>query len=129
MHELSVSIAMILSLLTGTLNDLTDYLKTLEGADVLAKEEQIAVVSAYTSLKELTDDTPFITASGTTTRQGIIANNCHPFGTKVKLGEEIYDIQDRMNRRYGCNHFDVWFPTLQEAKNYGVKNEVFIIIK
>ena len=52
--------------------------------------EQVArtidvVVTAYSSTVWQTDDTPFITASGTTVRDGIVAANFLPMGTKVRF--------------------------------------------
>jgi len=84
------------------------------------------VITAYSSTVFETDDTPHITASGTHTRDGIIANNLLPFGTKIRLpelyGNKIFVVEDRMNRRKGPYHFDVWFPSHGEAKNFGAQN-------
>ena len=41
-----------------------------------------AWVTAYSSTPEETDDTPFVTASGTSVRDGVIATNFLEFGTK-----------------------------------------------
>lgn len=83
------------------------------------------VVTAYSSTVFETDDDPFITASGSYVRDGIIANNLFSFGTKVRLpelyGEKIFVVEDRMNSRKGRYHFDIWFPSHQEAKNFGAK--------
>ncbi|MDO8558846.1 MAG: hypothetical protein Q7R84_00770 [bacterium] len=84
------------------------------------------IVTAYSSSVFETDDTPTITASNTEVRDGIIANNLLPFGTKVRLPElyddKIFVVEDRMNRRKGSYHFDIWFPSHSEAKNFGVEN-------
>ncbi|MBI2042065.1 MAG: 3D domain-containing protein [Candidatus Nealsonbacteria bacterium] len=84
------------------------------------------VVTAYSSSVFETDDTPTITASNTEVRDGIIANNLLPFGTKVRLpelyGDKIFVVEDRMNRRKGSYHFDIWFPSYREAKNFGAQN-------
>lgn len=79
------------------------------------------VVTAYSSSVDETDSTPFITASNQRVRHGIVANNCLPFGTKVKISgqEGVYEVQDRMNSRYGCTHFDMWKPSKWEARQYG----------
>jgi 3D (Asp-Asp-Asp) domain-containing protein len=91
------------------------------------------VITAYSSTPEQTDDTPFITASGKTTKDGIIANNYLPFGTKVKIpelyGDKVFVVEDRMSWKKGNYHFDVWFPTYQEAKNFGVKRTVIEILE
>lgn len=82
---------------------------------------QIAKVSAYTSDVAETDDTPTITASGTTTRHGVVANNCLEFGTEVQIDGRTFVVEDRMNVRYGCDHYDIWMPTKSEAREWGVK--------
>lgn len=78
-------------------------------------------VTAYTSDPAETDDTPHTTASGTRTRPGVAANNCLPFGTKVRIAGETYVIEDRMNERYGCKHFDVWMESKEAALAWGVR--------
>jgi 3D (Asp-Asp-Asp) domain-containing protein len=91
------------------------------------------VVTAYSSTPDQTDDTPFITASGKTTKDGIVANNYLPFGTKVKIpelyGEKVFIVEDRMSWKKSNNHFDVWFSSYQEAKNFGVKRTVIEILE
>lgn len=87
-----------------------------------------AEVSAYTSSVEETDDTPFITASGVKTRPGIVANNCLEFGTRVVIGGVEYEVQDRMNRRYGCEVFDIWKQSKHEARTWG-RQSLTVIIK
>jgi len=83
------------------------------------------VITAYSSTPEETDDTPFITASGKTVADGIIANNMLPLGTKVKIpdlyGDKIFTVEDRMNKRKSNYHFDIWFPSKDLAINFGVK--------
>ena len=80
-----------------------------------------ATVYAYTSREKETDSTPFITANGTKVREGGVANNCLPFGTKVEILFKTYEVNDRMNSRYGCNVFDVWHSDLVEARKWGKK--------
>lgn len=84
------------------------------------------IATAYISVPEQTDDTPFITASGATVRDGIIATNCLPFGTRVRFKEynpdKIYVVQDRMHSRFKCNRIDFWLDAPNsEAKQFGVK--------
>jgi len=82
------------------------------------------VVTAYSSTPEQTDDTPFITASGTKVREGIVAANFLPMGTKIKLpdlyGDKIFVVEDRMHprKRYMV---DIWFASYKEAKEFGAK--------
>lgn len=79
-------------------------------------------VTAYSSTPEETDDTPFITAKGTFVRDGIIAANFLPFGTKVQIpslfGDKIFVVEDRMHRRK-TNNVDVWMPTKADALRFG----------
>jgi len=83
------------------------------------------IITGYSSTPDQTDNTPFITASGKMVQDGIVANNLLSFGTKIKIPElypdKIFVVEDRMNRRKGCYHVDIWFPTREEAKNFGVK--------
>jgi len=80
------------------------------------------IVSAYNSEVGQTDDTPFITASGQHVRDGIVANNCLPFGTDVVIDGKLYEVQDRMNSRYSCEYFDIWMESKPEALRWGRKN-------
>ncbi|MFA5178614.1 MAG: hypothetical protein WC427_03660 [Candidatus Paceibacterota bacterium] len=85
----------------------------------------LVVITAYSSTVDQTDDTPFITANGTLVRDGIVANNMLPFGTKIKIpelyGDKEFVVQDRMNARKSNYHIDIWFPSYAEAKDFGVK--------
>ena len=85
-----------------------------------------AIVYAYNSLPNQTDDDPFITASGMHVIEGIVANNCLAFGTMVEIDGFVCEVQDRMNSRYGCEVFDIWMRNYDDAKNWGKKN---IIVK
>jgi len=83
------------------------------------------MITAYSSTLDQTDDTPFITASGSHVADGIIANNMLPFGTKVRIpdlyGDKVFVVEDRMHKRKGNYHADIWFETYKEAKNFGAK--------
>ena len=87
-------------------------------------KEMMVSATAYSSTPDQTDSTPFITALGTTVRDGIIAANFLPFGTKIKIpeiyGDKIFVVEDRMNRRY-WHTIDVWFPDRQSALEFGFK--------
>ncbi|MCD6528186.1 3D domain-containing protein [bacterium] len=91
------------------------------------------IVTGYSSSPYETDDTPYITAAGTLVRDGIIANNFLPFGTKVRIpeiyGDKIFVVEDRMNRRKGYYHIDIWFPSYWEAKKFGVKRTYIEILE
>ncbi|MEK7635613.1 MAG: hypothetical protein AAB405_00820 [Patescibacteria group bacterium] len=79
-------------------------------------------LTAYSSLPEQTDDTPFITATGNYVRDGIVAANFLPFGTKIRMpelfGEKIFVVEDRMHSRFQ-NSVDIWFADNEEAKKFG----------
>lgn len=81
-------------------------------------------VTAYSSSPDETDDTPFITASGTFVRDGVIASNALPFGTRVKIpevfGEKTFVVEDRMHKRFS-DRVDVWMPTKKDAIVFGKK--------
>ncbi|OQX00583.1 hypothetical protein BWK69_01165 [Candidatus Parcubacteria bacterium A4] len=91
------------------------------------------IVTAYSSTVMETDDTPFITAAGTMVKEGIIANNLLPFGTKIKIpelyGDKIFIVEDRMAERKGNYHFDIWFPSYWEALNFGAKNTIVEVLE
>jgi len=87
-----------------------------------------AEVSGYSSEVSQTDDSPFITASNQTVRFGIVANNCLPFGSEVSINGITYEVQDRMNRRYSCDHYDIWFPSKELALEFG-RQELEVEIK
>jgi 3D (Asp-Asp-Asp) domain-containing protein len=82
------------------------------------------VVTAYSSTTWQTDDTPFTTASGTSVREGVVAANFLPIGTKIKLpdlyGDKIFVVEDRMHPRQKYV-VDIWFPSYWEALNFGAK--------
>ena len=83
------------------------------------------VITAYSSTPEETDDTPFTTAAGTTVKDGIVANNLLPFGTKIRIpelyGDKVFTVEDRMSSKKGYYHFDIWFSSRQGAKDFGAK--------
>lgn len=81
-------------------------------------------VTAYSSTPDQTDDTPFITASGSHVRWGVVAANFLPIGTHVRIpdhyGDQIFIVEDRMNARYNVR-LDIWMATREEAKKWGVR--------
>lgn len=91
----------------------------------------IVTVTGYSSNYDETDDTPYITASGDFVRDGFVATNFLPFGTKIKIptlyGNKIFIVKDRMNKRY-YYRIDIWFPTKEEALNFGIYHNVPIEI-
>jgi 3D (Asp-Asp-Asp) domain-containing protein len=89
------------------------------------------LITAYSSSPEETDDTPLVTASGSSVGPGVVAANFLPFGTKIRLpklfGDRVFTVEDRMNEKH-ANRVDVWFPSKGEAINFGQKiSEVEIL--
>lgn len=91
------------------------------------------VMTAYSSTRDQTDADPFTTASGQKVKDGIIAMNGVPFGTKVripeKFGKKVFVVQDRMAARHGSNRGDIWMKTRHDAKQWGVKRVKVEILK
>jgi 3D (Asp-Asp-Asp) domain-containing protein len=79
-------------------------------------------VTAYASTVGETDNTPFITANGTRVRDGIVATNLLPFGTKIKIpaffGDKVFTVEDRMNARVKKG-MDIWMPSREQALHFG----------
>ena len=101
--------------------------------------------TAYNSLESQTDATPNITATGATTRFGIIAVSRDlldadiPYGSLVRLkdlggyyngrgagrfqdllDEQVFVVEDTMHERKR-QQVDVWFPRLSDAVTWGVR--------
>ncbi|MDI6591970.1 MAG: 3D domain-containing protein [Patescibacteria group bacterium] len=93
----------------------------------------IVIVTGYSSTADQTDSDPFITAAGTLVREGIIASNLLPFGTKVRIpeiyGDKVFIVEDRMSWEKGYYHIDIWFPTLWQAKEFGAKKTYIEILE
>lgn len=97
------------------------------------KEKLNVIVTAYSSSIWETWGCPYTTASNTRVRDGVVANNMLPFGTKIRFpelfGDKIFIIEDRMHHRKGDYHFDIWFPSRPEALQFGVKKTVVEIVE
>ncbi len=82
------------------------------------------LITAYSSTPWETWGDPFITASGARVRDGIVANNMLPFGTKIRLpeiyGDKVFEVKDRLHSRKGPHQIDIWFPEHQQAVNFGI---------
>ena len=83
-----------------------------------------APITGYSSTPDQTDDTPLITASNTFVRDGVIASNFLPFGTKVRIpelfGDKVFVVEDRMHERFS-DRIDIWFPDRESAKQFGLR--------
>jgi 3D (Asp-Asp-Asp) domain-containing protein len=89
--------------------------------DFIVKESVFSSVSCYNSEIGQTDSDPTTMANGQQVFDGAVANNYYPFGTRVIIGGRTYVVSDRMNRRYGKNYFDIYFPDYRECVNFGRK--------
>ena len=91
------------------------------------------VITGYSSTFWETDDDPYITAAGTWVREGVIASNWFPFGTKIKIpelfGDKIFVVEDRMSWTKGNYHVDIWFPSYWEALNFVAKRTYIEILE
>ena len=87
-------------------------------------DSRLVLVTAYSSTPDQTDSTPFITASGSHVRDGIVACNFLSFGSKVRFpdiyGDKIFVVEDRMALR-NSHKIDIWFNTRWDARQFGVK--------
>lgn len=133
-YILMITLVVAVYLALETIDKYTDQLIAFEQQEILIEEEPpinevLATITAYTSSVDETDDTPFITASGARTRDGIIA--CPPkydFGTVIEINGKKYECQDRMNSRYhNQERFDIWVETKEEAFQWGVKKMQIVI--
>ncbi len=92
----------------------------------------IVLVTGYSSTPEETDNDPFITASGKVVKDGIVAANFLPFGTKVRFPllypNKIFVVEDRMHSRFSKGRVDIWFPSKEMAITFGVKETIMEII-
>ncbi|MBI2278483.1 MAG: 3D domain-containing protein [Candidatus Brennerbacteria bacterium] len=91
-----------------------------------------AWVTAYSSTPEETDETPFLTARNTEVRDGIVATNFLPFGTRImipeRFGQKVFIVEDRMHRRK-TNFVDVWMSTKEAAKEFGISFTTIVVLE
>jgi 3D (Asp-Asp-Asp) domain-containing protein len=89
------------------------------------------VATAYNSLEGQTDSSPWVTASGTRCRDGVIAANFLPIGTKVKIegfGNKVFVVEDRMHPRF--NHrIDIWFASHKDALKFGKRKIKYHVLQ
>jgi 3D (Asp-Asp-Asp) domain-containing protein len=91
------------------------------------------VVTGYSSTPWETDGDPYLTAAGTRVRDGIVANNFFPIGTKIRIpelfGDKIFVVEDRMSWTKGNYQIDIWFPDYWQALNFGAKRTYIEILE
>lgn len=92
-------------------------------------------VSAYNTVPEQTDDSPCVAANGDNIclekNKNTVATNFLPFGTRIiipSLGNQVYVVRDRMNKRYDGYYLDVLAPTKSHAMVIGRQERKVIIL-
>ena len=89
-----------------------------------SKQTTTIWVTSYNSEPGQTDSTPFVTAFGTQVRDGIVATNYLPKGTKVRFpdlfGNKVFVVEDRMNIRYN-KRMDIWSADKQFSREFGAR--------
>lgn len=87
-----------------------------------------AIITAYSSSPNETDDTPFITASGRRVFDGVVAcPRRYPFGTRFKIGGRAYTCWDRLHYRFD-DRFDIWMATKSQALQFGFRKLVVEVL-
>lgn len=80
--------------------------------DVVCPSE--IIITHYQAVESQTDATPCIGAMPGVDfchpPFPIVANNCLKLGSKVVLEGKTYTVADRLNKRFGCNYYDILVP-------------------
>jgi len=88
-------------------------------------------VTAYASVPDETDNTPFITADGDHVYYGEAASNILPFGTRIQIpslfGKQVFTIEDRMSTKIK-NTIDIWMPTVTAAIDFGMSHANIVVL-
>jgi 3D (Asp-Asp-Asp) domain-containing protein len=132
----STEIATLSRSLEGLLVEQDDLRSLLLRAGyAVVSDDQLSIrliATGYSSCRWETDDTPFITASNTRTRTGIVAlsrdliDRYNPeapfsFGDAVHIsGLGDFIVEDSMHWRWR-RRVDLWFPSKREARRFGVR--------
>jgi 3D (Asp-Asp-Asp) domain-containing protein len=115
----------------NTLIQTSDPLMPFKTEPSCFSQSRFAIITAYSSSPDETDSSPFITAAGTRTRDGIIAANFLKFGTKVKIpalyGDKIFVVEDRM-ASYNNGKVDIWMSSKSQALQFGVRRAEIIVL-
>lgn len=96
----------------------------------------VARATAYNSLAAQTDSTPFITATGTRTRPGVVALSrdllrIFPYGSRITIEDlsgkynhllrgRVFYVEDTMAARK-TNSIDIWMGTRSQALQFGAR--------
>ncbi len=103
----------------------------ISGQEYRIKHSGTVTATAYNSLAGQTDSTPWTTAAGTRCREGVIASNFLPIGTKVAIegfDNRIFIVEDRMHPRFS-NRIDIWFRHYNDAVKFGKRKIKFKVIE
>ena len=100
--------------------------------------------TAYNSTPGQTDSTPFVTATGTRVRSGVVALSRDllgrfPYGTRLTIEDlsgryssylrgRVFIVEDTMNVRIG-NTVDVWMVSWGEAMSWGNRNTRITVVQ
>lgn len=102
------------------------FLLMLSYTTVYASE--VWKITAYCSCAKCCGKSDGITASGKVAKWGYVACNWLPFGTEVEIeGIGAFIVMDRGakslfgSKTNHIKHLDIWFPTHNDAKQFGVK--------
>ncbi len=95
-------------------------------------KSKVTVITAYSSSYDETDGNPFVTASGTHVRDGVVAANFLKIGTKVQIpalyGDKVFVVEDRM-ASYNNGKVDIWMPSKAQALQFGVKRTEIVVLE
>lgn len=121
----------VMTLGGNTLIQAGNPITPIKTGPICSSQSRFAVITAYSSSLDETDSSPFITAAGTRTRDGIIAANFLNFGTRVKIpalyGEKVFVVEDRMAAR-NSGKVDIWMPSKSLAMQFGVKKAEIVVL-
>lgn len=104
---------------------LIDGIQFPKAADRKITRTMRVTATAYSSTRDQTDASPFISASGVHVFDGMVAANFLRFGTKIRIpdyyGDKQFVVLDRMNARFS-NRVDVWMDSRGKAIQFGVRH-------
>ncbi len=116
--------------LNGLINGITSGGRAFFGSGGDEISLGVFTLTAYDACVICCGKTDGITATGTHATQGrtiAVDPNVIPYGSRVRIGEQIYVAEDTGGRIKG-NHIDVFLNTHEEARQFGVrKAEVFLL--
>lgn len=128
----------VMALINARNNNTSNYFSITGGDSLLVvnmpemSKTLRVVLTGYSSTPDQTDDTPFITASGSRVRDGVIAANFLAFGTKIKIpelfGDKEFIVEDRMAKKHN-GKIDIWFPNRRLAKNFGIQEADVVVLE